>query len=138
MGNFVFHRKKQNMQLVPDRDYISSSAQEFLEQLGELNLVCFASDAARELEFEDIRELHMAISRAMEICIHAGIPVTGNFRRVFTCSGTTITYDWKLSVLAYRLVCINGSTSNPAVAKQMIQLVKNQPYHINHTSYETL
>ena len=126
------------MELILSKDYTSSSVSEFLLQLRELNLICYASDAAREMDFNGEDEFHEAVGRAMELCIHAGIPVEGNFRRVFTCAGSAVTYDWKLSVLAYQLVCINGFTSNPGVAKMQVDLIKNQTqfktssYHGTH------
>ncbi len=112
------------MELVASHTYQSASVKEFIEQLKELNLVRYASDAAAEMEFDGIDELTDAIKRATEICIHAGIPLEGNFRRVYLCSGEGIVYDWKLSVLAYRLVCVNGWTSNPNVARLQIDLLK--------------
>lgn len=106
------------------RTYLSQGSQDFLEQLKDLNLVKYASEAAAEMEFDGIAELNETVKRAMELCIHAGIPVDGNFRRIYMCSPDGIVYDWKLSMLAYRLVCINGWSSNQNVAKMQIDLLK--------------
>lgn len=104
--------------------YLSQSSLDFLEQLKELNLVKYASDAAAEMEFDSAGELNETVKRAMELCILAGIPVEGNFRRIYMCSQEGIVYDWKLSLLAYRMVCINGWSSNSHVAKMQIDLLK--------------
>ncbi|HTL80244.1 MAG TPA: hypothetical protein VL651_00995 [Bacteroidia bacterium] len=89
------------MELYIRQNYLDDHAEDFFHRLRELNLVCYASDAANEMEFENASEFEEAVKRAMELCIHAGIPIDGNFRRVYTCSESVITYDWKLSVLAY-------------------------------------
>jgi hypothetical protein len=103
---------------------------EFMEQMVSLNLVEYASSAFGEMEFESTEELFDAVKRAMDLCLSAGLPIKGNFQQVYKCSSEGILYDWKLSALAYRLVCVNGKTSNPTVARLMITLIKNE--HLNH------
>lgn len=124
------------MELVTTKTYVTSIVEEFSKRLKELNLICYASEAAREMGFEDVAEFHEAVKRAMELCLHAGIPLEGNFRRVYKCSYDGIEYDWKLSVLAYRLVCLNGGSSNPNVARMQIELIKNQS--LNQTENGTV
>lgn len=108
------------------RTYLSQSSKEFLEQLKDLNLVRYASEAAYEMEFGGMEEINATVKRAMELCIHAGIPIEGNFKLTYMCSNKGITYDWKLSVLAYQLVCLNGSSSNSNVARMQIDLLKGK------------
>lgn len=115
------------MELTITHNYISPGAQEFLDSLKDLNLVRYASEAAEEMEFESAEELNESVKRTMELCLHAGIPIDGNFRRIYMCSEYGIVYDWKLSLLAYGLVCINGSPSNPNVARLQIGLLKRSP-----------
>lgn len=114
------------MQLVRTYTDLDPEATQLLEQLTDFNLVAYASDAALEMGFRDKEELKTAIRRAMEACTHAGISVVGNFRRVYMCSAAGVVYDWKLSALAYRLVCLNGSPANPRVARLQVALLKNQ------------
>lgn len=102
---------------------------EFTERMQTLNLLYYASEAAAEMEFDSIDELHESVKQAMDICLSAGVPIKGNFLRVYKSFNDGLTYDWKLSMLAYRLVCLNGKTSNPNVARLTIQLIKNE--HIN-------
>ncbi len=106
--------------------YVTSIIEEFEKQLKELNIIYYASEAAKKMEFDDVIEFHEAVRRAMELCLHAGIPLEGNFRRIYKCSCDGIEYDWKLSVLAYQLVCLNGGSSNPNVARMQVELLKNQ------------
>lgn len=113
------------MELTTTHTYISPGAQEFLDKLKELNLVRYASEAAAEMGFTSDEELNDSIKRTIELCINAGIPVDGNFQRIYMCSDQGIAYDWKLSLLAYGLVCINGWPSNPRVAQMQIGLLKN-------------
>jgi hypothetical protein len=74
--------------------------------------------------------LHNSVKYAMEICLSAGIPIKGNFQRVYKSFDDGLTYDWKLSLLAYKLVCLNGKSSNSNVARLTIKLIKDQ--HLNH------
>lgn len=114
------------MELVITNNNPIQAVEDFARQAKELNLVYYASEAADSMKFEDITEFHEAVKRAMELCLHASIPLEGNFRRIYKCSYDGIVYDWKLSVLAYHLVCLNGGSSNPNVARMQIELLKNQ------------
>lgn len=75
------------------------------------------------MEFKDVTEFQEALKRAMELCMHAGISLEQNFKRIYksTCHG--IVSGLKLSGLAYRLVCVNGKTSNPSVVRLQIELI---------------
>lgn len=91
----------------------------------EQNLVYYASEAADEMGFESYDELQEAIKRSMKLCETTGLPLRNNFRRIFKSSSMGVVFDWKLSVLAYRLVQLNGDTANNQVARLQIDLVKN-------------
>jgi hypothetical protein len=106
--------------------YITHQEDVLRDQIREHNLIYFASEAAAKMEFADIEEFQEAVKRAMELCLHAGIPLDMHFKRIYKCSFAGIIYDWKLSVLAFELVCLNGSAANPNVARMQIELVKNQ------------
>jgi hypothetical protein len=117
------------MQLTIIQTHTSPVIDEFAEKMETLNLLHYASEAATEMEFDSLEELHNSVKYAMELCLSAGIPIKGNFQRVYKSFDDGLTYDWKLSVLAYKLVCIHGSSSNPHVARLTIQLIKDQ--HLN-------
>jgi len=118
------------MQLTLVQTQTSPIVEEFAEKMATLNLLYYASEAATEMEFESMEELHDSVKRAMEFCVSAGIPLKGNFQRVYKCFDDGISYDWKLSQLGYRLVCLNGKPSNSNVARSLIKLIKDE--HINH------
>lgn len=118
------------MQLTIIQTHASPVVDEFAEKMAMLNLINYASEAAMEMEFESLEEMHESVKRAMELCMSAGISIKGNFQRIYKCSDGGIVYDWKLSMLAYRLVCLSGNSSNPNVARLTIQLLKNE--HLNH------
>jgi hypothetical protein len=118
------------MQLTLIQTHTTPVVEEFAEKMATLNLLYYASEAALEMEFDSMEELHDSVKRAMEFCLSAGIPIKGNFQRVYKCFDDGITYDWKLSPLAYRLVCFSGKPSNPNVARSFIQLIKDD--HVNH------
>lgn len=117
------------MELATKKIHIGSVIETFVNQVQEHNLTHNASEAAKEMEFEDTAEFHDAVERTMKLCLQAGIPLEGNFKRIYTCSADVIVYDFKLSILAYKMVCLNGGSSNTKVAQMQIELLKNQ--HMN-------
>lgn len=118
------------MQLTLIQTHTSPVVDEFADKPAELNLLRYASEAVKEMEFDSLEEMHESVKRAMKLCLAAGVPIKGNFRRVYKSFADGIMYDWKLSLLAYKLVCISGKYSNPNVAFMNIQLIKNE--HLNH------
>lgn len=118
------------MQLTLIQTQTSPGVDEFAEKMAALNLLYYASEAATEMEFDSMEELQNSVKRAMEFCLSAGISIKGNFQRVYKCFDDGILYDWKLSQLGYRLVCLSGKSSNPTVARSFIQLIKDD--YLNH------
>lgn len=118
------------MELTIIQTSTSLAIEEFAEKMATLNLLHYASEAAAEMEFDSMEELHESVKRAMELCLSSGISIKGNFQHVYKCFDNGLTYDWKLSQVAYKLVCLNGKTSNTNVARLTIQLIKGQ--QINH------
>lgn len=104
----------------PENNYYHEVAELRAEQ----NLVYYASEAADTMGFETIDELQEAVKRAMDLCISMGLPIKGNFKRIFKSTVIGLVFDWKLSVLAYHLVQLNGGASNPQVAKMQFDLLK--------------
>lgn len=112
------------MEIIAPNTYVSPIVLDFLSSLKELNLVRYASEAASDMEFSSEQELEGAVTRAMQACVASGHEVDGNFKRIYMCSERGITYDWKLSLLAYRLVCLNGESANTNVAHMQAKLVR--------------
>lgn len=121
---YIFVINSYIMELTETKTYITPVIEEFIESVLEQCLVYYASDAATRMEFQD-GEFQEAMKRAMELCSNAGIPIEENFKKVYKCSYDGISYDWKLSVLGYKLVCVNGGSSNPNVAMMQLQLLQN-------------
>lgn len=115
------------MELITIKKYEPEVFKRFEKHINEGDFVCFASEAAEKMEFKNSNEYHKAIKSAMELCLHAGLSIENNFRQVYSCSiEGRILFDWKLSSLAYYLVCMNGETTNPKVAKMQIELLINK------------
>lgn len=114
------------MELIVSKSFISTGIEDFIFQFKELNMICYASEAAADMNFKNFDELEHAIKDAIEVCLQSGLPIEDNFRRIYKCSSDGIIYDWKLSLLAYKLVCLNGDSSNPKVAQLQVELLKNQ------------
>jgi hypothetical protein len=103
----------------PRPNYFHEIAQQAIEQ----NLVFYASEAAAMMQLSG-DELITAVKRAMDVLHAAGYPAGSHFKRIFTCSARGLLYDWKLSVLAYHLVMLNGDAANPNVAQLQVRLLK--------------
>lgn len=110
--------------MIATNTYASPLVEDFLIQLRELNLTRYASEAAVEMNFGSVEELEDAVRRAFEACIAMNLDVQGNFKRTYVCSVSGVLCDWRLSYFAYRLVCINGRTENPSVARMQSELVR--------------
>ena len=110
--------------------HTSPVVDEFVERLSEYNLRYYASEAVAEMDFDSIDELNGSVKKAMEICRSTGIPMKGNFQRVYKSYKDGLTYDWRLSELAYKLVCISGNPNNPSVARTIVNLIKDE--HLHH------
>ena len=95
------------------------------EEIRQKNLVRFASEAAALMNFRDIDELEDAVKRAYNIFTTLHLPVNENFKRVYVCSVNGISCDWKLSPLAFHIVCLNGDSCNANVAQFQLKLIKN-------------
>ena len=113
------------MELAISNSFVSPEMEDFVVQLKESNMICFASDAIKQMSFESDEELDDAIKSAIEICINSGIPTEENFKRIYMCSSNGILNDWKLSAFAYKLVCLNGDSSNRKVAHFQVELLEN-------------
>jgi hypothetical protein len=89
------------MKLVTTKNHINSAILEFAEKAKELNLLYSASATAKEMKIKNVDEFQRAVSSAMNHCSKAGIPMEGNFKRIFISTRNGIVHDWKLSPVAY-------------------------------------
>ena len=105
----------------PEDNYLHKIA----EIEAEKNLIYYASEVAEEVGFASFDELQESITRSMAVCIAVGLPIKNNFGRIFKSTSIGIVVDWRLSLLAYRLVQINGNTSNNLVAELQIKILKH-------------
>lgn len=111
------------MEMIIAKRMRNSFIEEFIRKLRELELIYYASEAADEMNFKDVVEFHEAVKRAMKLCVNVGLPLEGNFMQIYKSSTDGIIYDWKISPLAYHLVCLNGECYNPKVAKLQVDLI---------------
>lgn len=114
------------MEIIVTRTNENSVIENFVKKARELGLTYYASEAAKEMEFEDVLEFHEAVKRAMKLCMQVGLKIDENFMQIYKCTPGEIIYDWKLSPIAYYLVCVNGESNNPNVAQLQVQMIKRQ------------
>lgn len=76
-----------------------------------------ASALVDEQVYSSTELLEAAISRAFQICLQLGIPISTHFRHIHVFSGDGETaVDWALSDLAFYLLLLNGDAANERVA----------------------
>lgn len=92
----------------------------------EMDLKYYASDIAVSFEFENLNELNLAISRAMNVCSSAGIPLEEHFKIIYRGSENGLMLDYKLSEFAYKLICLNGEPYNSNVAQMQVNLLQKE------------
>lgn len=115
-------------ELVIVRANKTSFLDELREKIMEMNMIHYASEAALEMKFENLDELNYAIKQAMNIFSSIGISLEENFKGFYRCSEDGIKFDYKLSPLAYELVCLNGYSTNPNVAMMQITILQNNNF----------
>lgn len=76
--------------------------------------------------FEPPEEIVYAVEKAMRICSHCGVSLSGNFKIIYIAdeANHTVRRDWRLSKLAYSLVMLNGSTDNPIVGQMQLEILR--------------
>lgn len=114
------------MEIIVTKTYENSVIEDFVKKAKKLGLTHYASEAAKEMEFEDVFEFHEAVKRAMKLCVQVGLKIEENFMQIYKSAPGEIIYDWKLSPLAYYLVCLNGESTNSNVAQLQVQMIKHQ------------
>jgi hypothetical protein len=86
----------------------------------------YRASGLSSIGIETIEEVDPAVEKAMVACVACGIEVANHFKKIYLSKeGGTVIQDWMLSNLAYMLVTINCSPSNPRVASFQIELIKN-------------
>lgn len=77
------------------------------------------------------QDVSTAVTRAMLVCLQAGLPVQRHFRIFYTFNHNAgqIESNWKLSKLAYCLALINGHPGHPVVSRMQVALI----YQILHS-----
>ena len=97
---------------------------EFIDAAIDSNMRHYASEIIELIEMGKEEELHGAMLRAREACQVMGIPLENHFKKVYREADSSVICDYKLSPLAFGLICINASPANKNIARIQVEMVK--------------
>jgi hypothetical protein len=97
---------------------------EFIDAAIDSNMRHYASEIIELVEMGKEEELRGAMLRAQEACRVMGIPLENHFKKVYRDAEREVVCDYKLSPLAFGLVCINASPANKNIARIQVEMVK--------------
>ncbi len=97
---------------------------EFIDAAIDSNMRHYASEIIELIEMGKEEELRGAMKRAQEACNAMGIPLENHFKKVYRENERGVVCDYKLSPLAFGLICINASPQNKNIARIQIEMVK--------------
>ena len=97
---------------------------ELIDAAIDSNMRHYASEVIELVEIGKEEELQGAMLRAREACRVMGIPLENHFKKVYRDAEHEVVCDYKLSPLAFGLVCINANPTNRNIAQIQVELVK--------------
>ncbi|MFD2244860.1 hypothetical protein [Pontibacter ruber] len=97
---------------------------DFVDNLAESHLTCYASDLIRCEGCRNFEELSQAVKRATEVCNCMHMPLQENFKVVYRSQNGEVVQDWKLSPVAYMLTMLNADARSNVVARLQVEMVK--------------
>ncbi len=96
---------------------------EFIDAAIDSNMRHYASEIIEMVEMGKEEELMEAMLRAQEAIRAMGIPVENHFKKIYRESRHNVICDYKISPLAFGLICINANPSNKNVARIQIEMI---------------
>lgn len=108
-----------------NEDYRNEEMDRFLDQLQDLELK-FAAGSLLRWGFEDRHQIERAVEKAIRVCELAHISVNAHFRPVYISYKEEIMADWKLSLLAVRLILINSELPEEILARLQVEFLKGK------------
>jgi hypothetical protein len=113
------------VKLIDNRDlYRFKGLLEFIDAVIDSDMKHYATEIIEMVEMGKDEELLQAMKRAQDACVSLGIPVDEHFKKIYRESHHDVICDYKLSPLAFGLVCINANPSNRNVAQIQVGIVK--------------
>ena len=97
---------------------------EFIDAAIDSNMRHYASEMIELVDIGKEDELQGAMLRAQEACKVMGIPLENHFKKVYRDAEHEVVCDYKLSPLAFGLVCVNASPANKNIARIQVEMVK--------------
>jgi hypothetical protein len=97
---------------------------EFIDAVIDSNMRHYASEIIEIVEIGREEELLEALKRAQDACRVLNIPLDKHFKKVYRESKHNIVCDYKLSPLAFGLICINANPVNKNIARIQIEMIK--------------
>jgi hypothetical protein len=96
---------------------------EFIDAVIDSNMRHYASEIIEMVEMGHEEELLRAMQRAQDACRAMDIPIDKHFKKVYRESHQNVICDYKLSPLAFGLICINANPANKNIARIQIEMI---------------
>jgi hypothetical protein len=78
-------------------------------------------------EIIEADDLEQAVTRAINACALAGLPVHRHFQSIYVCA-EEIQKDWLVSDLAFQLIVLNANTANSIIAGMQVELLSGNSF----------
>ncbi|MBF0431357.1 MAG: hypothetical protein HQK83_08770 [Fibrobacteria bacterium] len=103
---------------------------EFLDEFEDAKaaLACrfYAADLMRFLEYDDKGQFYTVVQKALTSCTLTQMPVCQHFRPIYISGTHGIYIDYRLSIMACRLIIMNADSNRHAVAKAQALLARQR------------
>ncbi len=97
---------------------------EFIDAVIDSNMRHYASEIIELVEMGNEKEIINAMIRAQDACRALDIPVEEHFKKVYRDDlQHRVICDYKLSPLAFGLICINANPKNKNIARIQVELI---------------
>ena len=96
---------------------------EFIDAVIDSDMRHYASEIIEMVEMGREQELLEAMQRAQTACQTMNIPIEQHFKKVYRESHQNVVCDYKLSPLAFGLICINANPANKNIARIQIEMI---------------
>ncbi len=97
---------------------------DFIRRLTEYRMNRYASEIFQLLELETEKQFADALEKTIEVLQKAGIPAEHHIMPVYKDVRQTLIADYKLSPLAFGLLCMHVEPVNEKIARLRVEWIK--------------
>lgn len=118
-----------------DRPVKSEVFDRFIEALNDRNLVYYAQDWMKSMGYQNMDELHRALSPLLSIN-DTPFSTSQNVKLVYRCDRGRIYEDWKLSLLGLTYLAFNSPHKSQKISRMQLKIISD--YLKQEKNYESI